>query len=97
MAGCERATVSRYPQRHDPKTGKTHYCHRAVAECHLGCPLEPSEVVHHVDEDRQDDHPDNLMVLPSQRAHVVLHWYLRREPRGVQHLFDLETWLELRE
>ncbi|WP_276959494.1 hypothetical protein [Allomeiothermus silvanus] len=27
---------------------------------------------------------------PSQRHHKVVHHYLRREARGVQHLFDLE-------
>lgn len=96
MAGCERALVSRYPQRRDPKTGKSYYVHRAVAEWHLGRPLEPGEVVHHRDENREDRHPDNLRVLPNQSTHMVLHWYLRREARGVQHLFDLEEWLELR-
>lgn len=87
--------MSRYPQRRDPKTGKTYYCHRAVAEWHLGRPLLPGEVVHHRDENRHDDHPDNLMVLPSQRVHMLLHWYRRRETQGVQHLWDLAEWLEL--
>lgn len=87
--------MSRYPQRRDPKTGKTYYCHRAVAEWRLGRPLELGEVVHHRDENRHDDHPDNLMVLPSQRARMLLHWYLRREAQGVQHLWDVEEWLEL--
>jgi len=95
VAARHGATVSRYPQRRDPRTGKTYYYHRAVAEWHLGRPLEPGEVVHHRDENMQDDHPDNLMVLPDQRAHMLLHWYLRREARGVQHLWDLEEWLEL--
>jgi hypothetical protein len=39
----------------------------------LGRLLEPGEVVHHRAENRRDDHPDNLLVLPSQRAHMVLH------------------------
>lgn len=95
MAGCEGERVSRYPQRRDLRTGKTYYCHRTIAEWHPSRPLEPGEVVHHRDENRGDDHPDDVLVLPSQRAHMVLHWYLRREARGVQHLFDLETWLEL--
>lgn len=64
--------MSRYPQRRDPRTGKTYYCHRAVAEWHLGRPLEPGEVVHHRDENMQDDNPDNLMVLPDQRAHMLV-------------------------
>lgn len=89
--------MSRYPQRRDPKTGKTYYVHRAVAEWHLGRPLEPGEVVAPPrDENREDRHPDNLRVLPNQSVHMILHWYLRREARGVQHLFGLEEWLELR-
>jgi hypothetical protein len=88
--------MSGYRRRTDPRTGKRYLAHRAVAEWHLGRPLKPHEVVHHRDENRTDDHPDNLMVMPSQSAHMVLHWYLRREARGVQHLWDLPTWLELR-
>lgn len=97
MAARHRATVSRYPQRRDPRTGKTYYCHRAVAEWHLGRPLEPGEVVHHENENWQDDHPANLRVFRSQNEHMRYHHYLRREARGVQHLFGLEEWLELHE
>ena len=43
-----------------------------------------------------DDHPDNLRVLPGPRAHALLHWYERCEVKGVQHLFGLDEWLELR-
>ncbi len=84
-----------YRRRTDPRTGQRYYEHRAVAEWHLGRPLEPHEVVHHRNEVQGDDHPDNLMVLPSARAHALLHWYQRRESKGVQHLWPLEVWLEL--
>ena len=70
--------VSRYPQRRDPKTGKTYYCHRAVAEWHLGRKLEPGEIVHHENEIKSDDHPLNLKVFRSQNEHMRYHWYLRR-------------------
>ena len=89
------AFMSRYPQRRDPKTGKVFYVHRAMAEFKLGRALEPGEVVHHDDENQGDAHPANLVVLPNQSAHMRLHWYRRREARGVQHLFALEEWLEL--
>ena len=87
--------MSRYPQRRDPKTGQTFYVHRAVAEWHLGRKLELGEVVHHKNEIKSDDHPLNLRVFRSQAEHMRYHHYLRRQTRGVQHLFDLETWLEL--
>jgi hypothetical protein len=88
--------VSGYRRRTDPRTGERYSQHRAIAEWRLGRPLEPGEVVHHQDEDRENDHPDNLMVLPNQSAHMALHWFQRREARGVIHLWPLEEWLELR-
>lgn len=88
--------MNAYQRRTDPRTGTRYYQHRAVAEWALGRPLLPGEVVHHVNDLQRDDHPENLMVLPSARTHALLHGYLRREARGVQHLFNLETWLEQR-
>lgn len=86
--------MSGYRRRTDPRTGERFLTHRAVAEWHLGRPLEPHEIVHHVNEDKSDDHPSNLAVLPSARTHALLHWYQRKEARGVQHLFGLDEWLE---
>ena len=37
----------------------------------LGRPLEPWETVDHIDGNHQDDHPDNLLVLPGPRAHAL--------------------------
>ena len=69
--------------------------YRDIAAWRLGRPLKPWETVHHIDGCHEDDHPDNLLVLPSPRAHALLHWYQRREAQGVQHLFSLAEWLEL--
>jgi hypothetical protein len=84
-----------YIRRWDPRTGETYYEHRAVAEWKLGRKLRPGEVAHHEDSDRENNHPDNIRVLPSQRHHAFLENYRRREARGIQHLFDVEELLEL--
>jgi len=47
--------------------------HRVVAEEVLGRPLAPGEVVHHLDEDKHNNAPDNLQVLPSRSAHWRVH------------------------
>lgn len=51
--------------------------------------------MHHKNGDRHDNHPDNLEVLPNQRAHMILHHYERRESAGTRHLFSLEEALAI--
>ncbi len=48
--------------------------HRAVAEGVLGRSLRPGEVVHHIDENKHNNAPDNLAVLPNQSEHARLHF-----------------------
>ena len=45
---------------------------RIVAQDTLGRPLEPGEIVHHINGDHTDDRPENLAVM-SQSEHVELH------------------------
>lgn len=47
--------------------------HRIVAEQKLGRPLIPGEVVHHIDGDKQNNSPENLMVFKSQKEHADWH------------------------
>jgi hypothetical protein len=47
--------------------------HRTVAENKLGRPLEKGEVVHHEDEDRQNNDPRNLIVFRTQAEHALYH------------------------
>jgi hypothetical protein len=84
-----------YIRRWDPEKGETYYEHRAIAEWKLGRKLRPGEVTDHEDGDKKNNHPDNIRVLPSQRHHVFLENYRRREARGIQHLFDVEELLKL--
>lgn len=46
---------------------------RIVAEEKLGRYLKPEEVVHHKDNDKTNNHPDNLMVFRDQISHARFH------------------------
>lgn len=52
--------------------------HRIVAEQLLGRPLKKGEVVHHIDGDKRNNSPDNLMVFSSQAEHAAYHAKLRK-------------------
>jgi hypothetical protein len=49
------------------------YEHRFVARSVVGRMLLPGEVVHHIDGDKANNAPENLMVFPSQSAHLKHH------------------------
>ena len=53
--------------------------HRIVAEQILGRALRPGEVVHHLDGDKRNNAPENLIVFPSQSEHTK--WHLENDAR----------------
>lgn len=68
---------------HNTKTGKgkkdtyTKYygkhLHRIIAEEILGRPLEKGEVVHHIDGNKKNNNPSNLMIFKNQSEHAKWH------------------------
>lgn len=73
------------------KTGKkTMYLHRVVASSVLGRDLLPGEVVHHIDGDAHNNHPDNLQVLSSQGVHMQVE-HFGRKYRGQPELFSEDS------
>ena len=56
--------------------------HRAVAEQILGRPLMDGEVVHHINRDKRDNRPENIMIFPNQAEHARWHKEHDKEVRN---------------
>ena len=72
LARVERVKETTYRKFHG------RHEHRVVAEQKLGRELFPHEIVHHIDENKHNNHPDNLEII-TQSEHTRRH---RRSPRG---------------
>ncbi len=59
--------------------------HRVIAEKKLGRALKKGEVVHHIDEDINNNNLDNLMVFPSQKEHAAHHAKINKLRGGDLH------------
>ncbi len=62
----------RYKKDTYKKIGNRHE-HRVVAEAKLGRRLQPGEVVHHIDGNKRNNNPENLMVFANQALHSQWH------------------------
>ena len=69
--------ISRYRQTTGKKNGYRKcagkHIHRIVAEIIMGADLSHGQVVHHIDGNKQNNDPDNLMVFDSQADHARWH------------------------
>ncbi len=52
------------------------HAHRVAMERKLGRKLKPGEIVHHIDGDKRNNDPDNLMLFPSIAEHSRYHMRL---------------------
>jgi len=53
--------------------GKLKAEHRIIAEEALGRPIPAKAVIHHVDEDKHNNCPTNLVICPTREYHAHLH------------------------
>jgi hypothetical protein len=53
--------------------GKRTYEHIKVAQMALGKPLPAKAVVHHVDENKSNNAPENLVICPDEAYHRLIH------------------------
>jgi hypothetical protein len=51
--------------------------HIMIAERALGRPLPSGAIVHHANGDKQDNRPENLVVLEDRTTHAVIHQRMR--------------------
>ena len=70
-----------------PRATKEGYVrtHILVAEKKLGRYLQSEECVHHIDEDKYNNHPDNLMIFKTIADHSAFH-------KGVEAVCDNDVW-----
>lgn len=66
-------SVSSYGYRVHSSKGRREFEHKLVVERALGHPLPPGAEIHHVNENKLDNRPENLVVCPNHAYHALLH------------------------
>jgi len=75
---CHSSTSKENVTNQYQRAGGGGYCfkHRRIVETILGKKLTSNEIVHHIDENPNNNELSNLIVI-SRSLHVKLHYYLR--------------------
>ena len=80
MGGILESRIKRSALLTGTGEGKTYqkylgrHLHRRVAEALIGRPLRLGEIVHHVDGNKLNNTPENLIVLASRAEHARIHF-----------------------
>ena len=74
-------TISKDGYRLVRAYGRQYPEHRLVMEQIIGRRLGPEEVVHHINGDRLDNRPENLMLFANQAEHIKHHMELGDYPQ----------------
>ncbi len=56
----------------EAKRGQKFHLHRLIMEAKLGRRLRPDEIVHHIDGNKMNNHPDNLAIT-NRSEHAKIH------------------------
>jgi len=75
---------------HPRAYGNNVYEHILVAEKKLGRCITKEERVHHINGIKDDNRPENLIVLTNEKEHVKIHYKEHQRKRG-----DNGRWLKL--
>lgn len=54
--------------------------HMLVIEKKIGRPLKEGEVIHHIDGNKTNNNPDNLLLFPNSKSHLKFHSLKRKNP-----------------
>lgn len=82
------------PNHPNPNQGKYVYEHRLVVEKRIGRYLTKEEVIHHLNENKQDNRIENLMLFENNRAHMKFHIKIKQVGmtgpirRQIEHRWD---------
>ena len=78
VSKIDHGYIREYAPNHPFQYGMYVRQHRLVMEKHLGRYLKPEEVVHHINGIKSDNRIENLLLLPNQKAHRLLHHQLKK-------------------